>query len=168
MSVVEHKQPFERKIQCMVLTVSDTRDKQSDKSGQLMMEKLKESGYQIEEYRIVRDEKTEIESAVLSGCEMERIDAILINGGTGIAPRDITIETLQPLLDKEIVGFGEIFRMVSYLEDIGSAAILSRALAGVIKRTAVISTPGSSGAVRLAMDKLILPELGHIVKEINK
>ena len=98
----------------------------------------------------------------------EDIDVILTNGGTGIAKRDVTIETVQSLLDKEIVGFGELFRMLSYQEDIGSAAILSRAIAGVVKNKAVFSTPGSTGAVKLAMNKLILPEIGHVVREIKK
>lgn len=93
---------------------------------------------------------------------------ILTNGGTGIAKRDVTIETVSSLFDKEIPGFGELFRMLSYQEDIGSAAILSRAAAGVIKDKAVFLTPGSTGAVRLAMSKLILPELGHVVRELRK
>jgi molybdenum cofactor biosynthesis protein B len=93
---------------------------------------------------------------------------VLINGGTGIANRDVTIETVSALFDKELVGFGELFRMISYLEDIGSAAILSRATAGTYKGRMIFATPGSTGAVRLAMDKLILPELGHVVRELEK
>jgi molybdopterin adenylyltransferase len=98
----------------------------------------------------------------------KEIDVILLNGGTGIARRDVTIEVVQGLIEKEIVGFGELFRMLSYLEDIGSAAILSRAIAGVSKDTAIFSMPGSSGAVRLAMEKLVLPEISHVVREIKK
>lgn len=104
----------------------------------------------------------------MHGCEQTNIDVVLTNGGTGIAKRDVTIETVKEIIEKEIVGFGELFRMLSYTEDIGSAAILSRAIAGVANDTAIFSTPGSSGAVRLAMTKLILPELGHVVREIRK
>jgi molybdenum cofactor biosynthesis protein B len=96
------------------------------------------------------------------------VQAVILNGGTGIAKRDVTIETIAPLFEKEIVGFGELFRMISYQEDIGSAAMLSRAAAGIYKNKAVFITPGSSGAVKLAMEKLILKELGHVIREIQK
>ncbi|MEH7226432.1 MogA/MoaB family molybdenum cofactor biosynthesis protein [Bacillus sp. JJ1566] len=168
MSVQEHKQATPNSITCKVITISDTRTKETDKSGQLMISLLEESGFKVLDYRIVKDEEAYIEEAIREGCEREEIDVVLTNGGTGIAKRDITIETVSKLLDKEIVGFGELFRMLSYSEDIGSAAILSRAIAGVSNDTAVFSTPGSSGAVKLAMKKLILPELGHVVSEIKK
>ena len=168
MSVQEHKQTALKSVRCKVITVSDTRDKNNDKSGKLMIELLENAGHTIEDYVIVKDEKKPIKGAVLSGCENPDIDVILTNGGTGIALRDVTIETVKSLFHKEIDGFGELFRMLSYTEDIGSAAILSRAVAGVIDHKAVFSTPGSSGAVKLAMNKLILPELGHIVKELQK
>ncbi len=119
-------------------------------------------------YEIVSDEQAAIREAIVTGCRAADVDVVLINGGTGIATRDVTIETVQALLTKEIVGFGELFRMLSYTEDIGSAAILSRAIAGVVDDTAVFAMPGSSGAVKLAMHKLILPELGHVVREIRK
>lgn len=92
----------------------------------------------------------------------------MTNGGTGIAKRDVTIETVQGIFEKEIPGFGEIFRMLSYTEDIGSVASLSRAANGVVNDRAVFSTPGSTGAVRLAMEKLIIPEIGHVVRELTK
>lgn len=168
MSVQEHKQTALKSVRCKVITVSDTRDKNNDKSGKLIIELLENSGHTIEDYVIVKDEKEPIKDAVLSGSENPDIDVILTNGGTGIALRDVTIETVKSLFHKEIDGFGELFRMLSYTEDIGSAAILSRAVAGVVGHKAVFSTPGSSGAVKLAMNKLILPELGHIVKELQK
>ena len=168
MSNQEHKKEAPKTVKCQVITVSDTRDHVSDKSGRLMIELLEKEGHQIVDYVIVKDEETPIKTEILRGCEREDVDVILTNGGTGIAKRDVTIETVQNLLDKEIVGFGELFRMLSYQEDIGSAAILSRAIAGVVKNTAVFSTPGSSGAVNLAMNKLILPEIGHVVREIKK
>jgi molybdenum cofactor biosynthesis protein B len=133
-----------------------------------MINLLKAAGHEVVDYVIVKDEKEAIRDAVLRGCEREDIDVVLTNGGTGIAKRDVTIETVKEIIEKEIVGFGELFRMLSYTEDIGSAAILSRAIAGVANDTAIFSTPGSSGAVRLAMMKLILPELGHVVREIRK
>ncbi|MFB6467693.1 molybdenum cofactor biosynthesis protein B [Cytobacillus sp. Hz8] len=168
MSTEQHKMEAPKKVHCKVITVSDTRNKETDKSGRLMMDLLKEAGHQIMDYVIVKDEQESIRLEVLKGCDDPEIDIVLTNGGTGIAKRDVTIETVTSLFDKEISGFGEIFRLLSYQEDIGSAAILSRATAGVIENKAVFSTPGSSGAVRLAMNKLILPELGHVVRELRK
>jgi molybdopterin adenylyltransferase len=168
MSHSQHKNEAANNIGCMVITVSDTRDEETDKSGKLMIELLKADGHHINKYIVVKDEQAAIRSAILEACERADIDVILINGGTGIAKRDVTIETVKGILDKEIPGFGEIFRMLSYQEDIGSAAILSRAIAGVIQNKAIFSTPGSTGAVRLAMQKLILPEIGHVVREIKK
>lgn len=168
MSNQEHKKEAPKTVKCKVITVSDTRDKETDKSGKLMMLMLEEAGHTIVDYVIVKDEANPIKEEVLKGCDCEDIDVILTNGGTGIAKRDVTIETVKEMLDKEIVGFGELFRMLSYQEDIGSAAILSRAIAGVVRNKAVFSTPGSTGAVKLAMNKLIIPELGHVVREIKK
>ncbi|SEM38183.1 molybdopterin adenylyltransferase [Mesobacillus persicus] len=168
MSTQEHKQAAPNRVHCKVITVSDTRNKDTDKSGKLMMEMLESAGHIISDYVIVKDEADHIRSEVLKGCSNQEIDVVLTNGGTGIAMRDVTIETLQNLFDKEITGFGELFRMLSYQEDIGSAALLSRAAAGVVKNKAVFATPGSTGAVRLAMNKLILPEIGHVVSELKK
>jgi molybdopterin adenylyltransferase len=168
MSIQEHKKEAPRRVNCKVITVSDTRNSETDKSGKLMMDLLEQAGHKIIDYVIVKDEAVPIQNEIVKGCAKEDIDVILTNGGTGIAKRDVTIETVQRLLDKEIIGFGELFRMLSYQEDIGSAAILSRAIAGVVKNKAVFSTPGSTGAVKLAMNKLILPELGHVVREIKK
>ncbi len=167
MSVQEHKLHAMKSVSCKVITISDTRTELTDSSGKLMMDLLKEAGHEIIAYEIVKDEQGEIEQAIKQGCE-DNIDVILTNGGTGIAMRDVTIEVVQKLIDKEIVGFGELFRMLSYTEDIGSAAILSRAIAGVCGRKVIFSTPGSTKAVQLAMNKLIIPEITHIVSEIRK
>lgn len=167
MSLEEHKSK-EKQLTCMIVTVSDTRNETTDKSGKLIIELLKEAGHHIELRKIIPDVKESIKQTVESSLENRLIDVIIINGGTGIADRDVTIETVRPLLDKEMPGFGEIFRSLSYTQDIGSAAILSRAVAGVANHTAVFSIPGSSGAVRLAMEKLILPELSHVVHEVQK
>jgi len=155
-------------IRCKIITVSDTRTKETDKSGNAMMELLQQQHHKIQEYIVIKDDAKEIAKEVMAAVSDEHIDAILINGGTGISPRDVTIEAISPLLTKELPGFGEIFRMLSYTEDIGSSAMLSRAIAGTIQTTAVFATPGSTGAVRLAMNRLILPELAHIVSELHK
>jgi len=168
MAVLDHKKDKHTPIHCMVVTVSDTRDEETDKSGRLLKEYLVQEGHRITHYTIVKDEQNTIKEAVLQGVEDKDVDVVLTNGGTGMAYRDVTIETVQPLLDKEMTGFGELFRMLSYTEDIGSAAILSRAIAGIAQHTAIFSTPGSSGAVKLAMEKLILPELRHVVNEVKK
>ena len=154
-------------MRCKIVTISDTRTEETDKSGQLLHELLKEAGHKVTSYEIVKDDKESIQ-AVLAGYHKEDVDVVLTNGGTGITKRDVTIEAVSALLDKEIVGFGELFRMISYLEDIGSSAMLSRAIGGTIGRKVVFSMPGSSGAVRLAMNKLILPELGHITFELHR
>ncbi|MBN9655369.1 MogA/MoaB family molybdenum cofactor biosynthesis protein [Halobacillus sp. GSS1] len=168
MAVEEHKASAGNSISCLVLTVSDTRTEETDKSGKLMIDTLTKEGHSVGEYHIVKDEQSQIHDYVKRGVDDPKIEAVLINGGTGVAKRDVTIEVIEKILDKEMPGFGEIFRMLSYKEDIGSAAILSRAIAGVSGRTAIFSTPGSSGAVKLAMDRLILPELPHIIGELNK
>ncbi|NKE06249.1 MogA/MoaB family molybdenum cofactor biosynthesis protein [Mesobacillus selenatarsenatis] len=168
MSTQEHKQAAPSQVRCKVITVSDTRTPETDKSGKLMMEMLEAAGHKIVDYVIVKDEAEPIKSEVLKGCSNPEVDVVLTNGGTGIAKRDVTIETVQGIFEKEIPGFGEIFRMLSYTEDIGSAALLSRAAAGVVNDRAVFSTPGSTGAVRLAMEKLIIPEIGHVVRELTK
>lgn len=168
MSQLEHKMEAPKMVKCKVITVSDTRTKDTDRSGQLMNDLLKENGHIIVDYVIVKDDTESIVEEVKKGCKSPDIDVILTNGGTGIAKRDVTIEALSPLYEKEISGFGELFRLLSYQEDIGSAALLSRAAAGVLGNKAVFSTPGSTGAVKLAMNKLILPELGHVVRELKK
>ncbi|MED5073928.1 molybdenum cofactor biosynthesis protein MoaB [Anoxybacillus geothermalis] len=168
MSTAAHKQEAPQTVRCKVITVSDTRTEETDRSGRLMIELLTEAGHEVVGYEIVKDEADAIRTAVLDGCRRPDVDAVLTNGGTGIAKRDVTIETVKALLEKELVGFGELFRFLSYTEDIGPAAMLSRAVAGVAMDTAVFCTPGSTGAVRLAMTKLILPELRHVVRETRK
>jgi molybdenum cofactor biosynthesis protein B len=168
MSVKEHKDEAPDSVSCMVLTISDTRSEETDKSGRIMIDRLERQGHSVRAYQIVSDEETSIRNAMEEGLKDTDVEVILTNGGTGIAGRDVTIEVVEALMDKEIPGFGELFRMLSYTEDIGSAAILSRAIAGVSGNCAIFSTPGSSGAVKLAMDRLILPELTHVVRELKK
>ncbi len=168
MSLEEHKSSPNKSISVAVITVSDTRTKETDKSGSKMKVLLTEESHQVKFQAIVPDEKEAIREIVKKTVENEDVQIILLNGGTGIAKRDVTIETVTPLFEKEMPGFGELFRVLSYYEDIGSATILSRATAGIIKGKAIFVTPGSTAAVDLAMRKLILPELNHIVRELSK
>lgn len=166
MSVVNR---INRLINVAVLTVSDTRTKETDKGGQLVQQYLKDLNVEIKEghYQIVKDDVTEIQTQVNEWLNND-VDTIITTGGTGISQRDVTIEAIKPLLDKEIEGFGEIFRYLSYTEDVGTRAILSRAIAGTVGHQVIISIPGSTGAVKLAMEKLITKELNHLVHELNK
>ncbi|WP_042148568.1 molybdenum cofactor biosynthesis protein B [Paucisalibacillus sp. EB02] len=163
-----HRQHAKHSVKCAVITVSDTRTKETDKSGKLMIEFLESNGHMVLQYNIIPDEKTIIQETVKGVTSSSDVEAVLINGGTGISSRDVTVEAILPMFDKQIPGFGELFRMLSYQLDIGSASMLSRAIAGVINNKIVFSTPGSRGAVELAMEKLILNELGHAVREVTK
>lgn len=167
-TVAEHKAEAPQQVTCMVITVSDTRTEETDKSGQLMKQILEEAGHRTALYRIVPDVPERIKEVINQGLTSTEVEVILLNGGTGIAARDTTYETVSSLLEKEMPGFGEIFRYLSYVEDIGSAAIMSRAVAGTLQGKAIFSTPGSSGAVKLAMNKIVIPELGHVVRELRK
>ena len=162
MAVHEHKNKAHRTVRCAIITLSDTRDETTDKSGQRIKALLAEHEQPVVSYQILKDEPDQITAAVRALLARPDVDVILTNGGTGIAPRDTTFEALQGLLEKEIPGFGEMFRMLSYA-DIGSAAMLTRATAGVAQGKVIISLPGSTGAVELGMTKLVLPELGHML-----
>jgi molybdopterin adenylyltransferase len=164
----KHRKVSPKKVNCAVLTVSDTRNEETDKSGRKMKDLLAASDHQILHYHIIPDEKDVISREIESLLEDNQIEAILVNGGTGIAKRDVTIESVSAFFDKELPGFGELFRYLSYEQDIGSASILSRAVAGVANDKVIFCTPGSTGAVGLAMEKIIMPEIGHIVMELQK
>lgn len=158
-----------RPVNCFIATISDTRTVETDKSGQLLKQLLEESNHTVAEHVIIADEEQLISKAIDDVMLQPEVEAILFTGGTGISKRDITIEVVQNKIVKEIPGFGEIFRMLSYTEDIGSAAIMSRATAGVLESGQLIfSMPGSSGAVKLAMNKLILREISHMIHELQK
>lgn len=159
----------ERSVRCLIATISDTRTVENDKSGQLIKQLLLDHQHDVVDHTIVRDEEAEIEQLIDMAMHRDDVEAILLTGGTGIAARDVTIEVVESKIVKAIPGFGEVFRMLSYTEDIGSAAIMSRATAGVLEKGQLIfSMPGSSGAVKLAMNKLILREISHMVHELNK
>jgi molybdopterin adenylyltransferase len=163
----EHKDHAPHSIGCMVLTCSDTRAPQTDTSGQLIQRLLQESGHRVIAYHLVKDEPGQIQLRIAQGTGNENVQAIIISGGTGISNRDSTFEAVDEMLDKRLDGFGEIFRLLTY-QEIGSPAIMTRATAGIIKGRALFSLPGSVNAVRLGMEKLILPELGHLMQQLSK
>lgn len=158
----QHQDRTIASVSCGVLTVSDTRTQATDAGGALIRQLLVEGGHRDWGYEIVRDEPDLVTFHVSRWCEDAGCDAVLITGGTGLTARDTTFEAVSALLERRIDGFGELFRSLSF-QEIGAAAMLSRALAGVRCGTAVFSMPGSPAAVRLAMTKLILPTLGHLV-----
>jgi molybdenum cofactor biosynthesis protein B len=150
-----------------LLTVSDTRDEQTDRSGATMRTRLEAAGHRVFDRRIVPDEPDTVREVALGWLAADGCDGVLVSGGTGISARDRTYEALCNLLDKRLDGFGELFRALSY-EEIGSAAMLSRAAGGVARGKLLFLLPGSTAAVRLALDKLILPEIGHLLGELSK
>ncbi len=164
MSVQEHKRHARTNLKVGVLTASDTRTPEDDKSGQLIKQMLEAAGHRVEFYRIVRDDAETIAATIAEN--LGTLDAMIITGGTGVAPRDVTADVVKQLLDTELPGFGELFRMLSY-QEIGSAALASRALAGMRQGRFVAALPGSTGGCRLAMEKLILLELGHLIELAN-
>jgi molybdenum cofactor biosynthesis protein B len=166
-SAAAHRAAAPASVRCAVLTVSDTRTPDTDLAGDIIRETLGFAGHAVVDYRIVLDEPAEIREVVAGWIARRDVQAILSNGGTGIATRDTTYDALAGMLDKRIDGFGELFRMLSW-QEVGAAAMLSRAVAGVASGTLIIAMPGSPKAVRLAMTKLIVPELGHLVYEIAK
>lgn len=162
MGAPEHHAKAKRHVGCAVLTVSDTRTETDDASGARLKELLVGAGHRIVRYGIVRDEPLEIRKELQHLFADGSVQAIFLTGGTGIAPRDTTFEAVRSLLEKEVDGFGELFRYLSF-QEIGSAAMLSRATAGIVAGKALFSMPGSTAAVELAMQKLALPELGHML-----
>lgn len=162
-----HRREAPRQVPTAVLTVSDTRTAGTDSSGRLIRRLLEQAGHSVVEQAILPDEPGLIRRRLRAWSRDPRIRAVVLTGGTGISPRDQTMEALEGLLEKKLEGFGEIFRVLSYRQ-VGSAAILSRAVAGTYRGRIVFSLPGSEKAVGLAMRKLILPELGHLAFEVSK
>jgi len=154
-------------VLCFVLTISDTRTIETDTSGRAIAELLEAAGHSVVDRQLVRDEPVEVARIVNEAIARGEARAVITTGGTGISRRDSTYEALTALFDKRLDGFGELFRVLSF-EDVGPAAMLSRATAGIIGRSVVFLLPGSEAAVRLAMSRLILPELGHLAYELDK
>lgn len=167
MGVADHKQHAPRKVRVFVVTVSDSRTEAEDTSGRAAQEMIEAAGHAVAGYRLVRDEPAEVAALIRRIADERTADVVVTSGGTGITTRDSTYEAVSSLLDKRLDGFGELFRMLSYAE-IGSAAMMSRAVAGVHNGVAVFATPGSTAAVKLALEKLIIPELGHLVFEVHR
>jgi molybdopterin adenylyltransferase len=158
-----HRQQAPRHVRCAVFTVSDTRTPETDTGGALLCDALSAGGHTVALRAIHPDDPAVVRTAVADAIASGAIDAVLTTGGTGVSARDTTYEAITGLLQKTLPGFGELFRSLSYAE-IGAAAMMSRAVAGVSQGCVIIALPGSPDAVRLALDKLILPELGHMVK----
>lgn len=167
MGFKEHKCQALKQVKCAVITISDTRTVETDESGKYIQQILKANGHGVILYKILKDDALEIQKEIQNILQEKSVQAIITNGGTGVSRRDITLEAVLPFLEKIINGFGEMFRVLSY-NQIGSAAIMSRAIAGTSLGIAIFCLPGSVDAVKLAMAKLIIPELGHIVWELNK
>lgn len=161
MPAPQHESQQAPHVSCAVLTVSDTRTHESDTGGQYILGALRASGHEIYAYEILHDEPERVEKRLRELCADDNCRAVLLSGGTGIAPRDRTYEAVAAVIEQRLDGFGEIFRTLSY-EQVGSAAMLSRAVAGVCHGTVVFAMPGSPKAIELALNKLILPELPHI------
>jgi len=166
-SSTDHKAQAPDRARVFVLTVSDTRTDATDASGQAIVELLLAAGHQVAGKAIEPDDPVRVAELVRQQAAIADVDAVITTGGTGLSSRDSTFEAVDALLDKRLPGFGELFRMLSY-HDIGAAAMLSRACAGTIGGVIVISLPGSEQAVRLAMTKLVVPELGHLVQQARK
>jgi len=167
MSVADHKSTSPATVACFVLTVSDSRTLETETSGKAIAELLTAAGHTVVDRLVVKDEPDEVRHIVRTEIERSRVKVIITTGGTGITSRDSTYEALVELFDKRLEGFGELFRMLSF-EEIGSAAMMSRATAGIVGRCALFLLPGSEAAVRLAMSRLIIPELGHVARELNR
>jgi molybdopterin adenylyltransferase len=166
-SVARHRREAPQRVPCAVITVSDTRTRATDAGGDLVEALLGQGGHTVVLRHIVKDEVAAIRAAFEEAASHPQVRAVLLTGGTGIAPRDVTPEALEPLLERVIPGFGELFRALSF-QEIGAAAQLSRAFAGLRAGRVVFALPGSRGAIRLALERLILPELGHLAGEGTK
>jgi molybdenum cofactor biosynthesis protein B len=161
----EHKAAAPPSVGCFVLTVSDTKTPETDTSGALIRERLTAAGHTVVGSAIVRDEPEDVARLVRQACADAAVQVVVVTGGTGITSRDSTFEAVGTLLDKRLPGFGELFRMLSF-QEIGPSAMLSRAQLGVHARRIVVSLPGSPNACRLALDRLLVPELPHLVREV--
>ncbi|HEV2973018.1 MAG TPA: MogA/MoaB family molybdenum cofactor biosynthesis protein [Pirellulales bacterium] len=166
-STQEHRAEAPRRVRCAVITVSDTRTLATDRGGLLIAELLAAAGHDVAAREIIPDEPATMRALLAKLGGQADLDAILMTGGTGIGSRDQTFETVSGLLSKILPGYGELFRMLSF-EQVGAAAMLSRAIGGLMAGKILLTMPGSPAAVQLAMEKLILPELGHLVREARK
>ncbi|HEX9896493.1 MAG TPA: MogA/MoaB family molybdenum cofactor biosynthesis protein [Dehalococcoidales bacterium] len=163
----EHKQHSIANVACAVLTTSDSRTEQDDESGKLIKQRLTDSGHKVAYYAILKNDSEAIKLKIEELLRRDDIQVIITGGGTGLSKRDVTVNTITPMLEKKLEGFGELFRQLTY-QEIGTGSIMSRAIAGVTNGKVIICIPGSLGAATLAMDKIILPEIGHLVREATR
>jgi molybdenum cofactor biosynthesis protein B len=166
MGLEEHRASSKGALRFAVISISDTRDASTDRGGPFLVEALQSAGHAVTLRAIVKDERAEIAAAVRSAVARADVDLVLTTGGTGIAPRDVTFDTLRALFDSEIPGFGELFRFLSFRE-IGAATILSRAIGGVLGGKVVLALPGAPKALELAMDEIVLKECGHLASQVR-
>ena len=163
----EHKAHAPASVGCFVLTISDSKTPETDTSGALIRELVSAAGHRVTGHAIVKDEPDQVAAVIRSGCAAPSVEAFILTGGTGITSRDSTYEAIEALLDKRLAGFGELFRVLSY-QEVGAAAMLSRAQGGVVQGRVLFSLPGSPNACRLALEKLIIPELPHLIREVRR
>ncbi len=167
MGYQEHKEKSPRNVSCAIFTISDTRTEETDESGRLLRERLTQNGHSIVQYSILKNDADDIRQKIQDLLREDAVQVIITSGGTGMSRRDSTVETVLPMLEKKLDGFGELFRFLTF-QELGTASIMSRAMAGAARGKVIICIPGSLGAVRLAMDKIILPEIGHMVREATR
>ena len=166
-SVHDHREAAPDYVRLAIVTISDTRTRENDTGGDTIQELMTEAGHEVVGREIVPDEVPEIQTTLTDLLERSDVDAVITTGGTGISARDTTYEVVDRMIDKKLDGFGEIFRVLSY-EEVGAAAMLSRAVAGAVGNKFVACLPGSRNAVRLAVEKLLVPEMAHVVFELRK
>ena len=167
MSYNEHKEKSPNSVTCSVLIISDSRTEENDESGRFLKDRLEKNGHRVLSYALLANDATAIKKQVETLLQQAELQVIITSGGTGASHRDVSVETITPLLEKKLDGFGELFRFLTY-QEIGTTSVMSRAMAGVANGKIIISLPGSLGAVTLAMEKIILPEVGHMVREATR
>jgi molybdopterin adenylyltransferase len=163
----EHKHHDVKNVACAVITTSDSRTEKDDESGKFIKQRLTDNGHNVTDYTILKNDTRAIREKIEKLLKRDDVQVIITGGGTGLSKRDVTVNTIAPMLEKQLDGFGELFRQLTY-QEIGTGSIMSRAIAGVANGKVIICIPGSLGAATLAMDKIILPEIGHLVREATR
>jgi molybdopterin adenylyltransferase len=163
----EHKTHENKTVGCAVLVTSDSRTEETDESGKLIKQRLLDKGHKVVYYTILKNDAAVLKNKIIELIKQEEVQVIITSGGTGLSHKDVTVNTVQSMLEKQLDGFGELFRQLTY-QELGTASIMSRATAGIINGKVIICFPGSLGAATLAMDKIILPEIGHLVREATR
>lgn len=163
----EHKKLDVQSVSCAVITTSDSRTEENDESGRYIKQRLVECGHKVAHYTILKNDALAIKNQIIELLRIKDVQVVITGGGTGLSHKDVTVDTIQAMLEKKLDGFGELFRSLTYKE-LGTASIMSRAVAGVIEGKVIICIPGSLGAAKLAIEQIILPEIGHMVREATR